>query len=89
MGVELSTGSSKTGTAQVDATVAAVVLDGEGKIVSCRIDCAQSKMDVADGAVDAAKTFKTKMELGDEYGMSPTATPLPSGTRRPRLLRNS
>lgn len=69
MGVELSTGSSKTGTAQVDATVAAVVLDGEGKIVSCRIDCAQSKMDVADGAVDAAKTFKTKMELGDEYGM--------------------
>ena len=69
MGVSVSTDSSDTLNAQVDATAAAVVLDADGKIVACRIDCAQSKMDVTDGAVDTAKTFKTKMELGDDYGM--------------------
>ena len=69
MGVSLNTDSSKSGNAQVDATVAAVVLDAEGKIVSCRIDCAQSKMDISEGTVDTAAEFKTKMELGDDYGM--------------------
>ena len=69
MGVELKTTSSKTENAQVDATVATVVTDAEGKIVVCRIDCAQSKMAVVGGAVEADKTFKTKMELGDDYGM--------------------
>ena len=69
MGVNLSTDSSKENNAQVDATVAAVVTDKDGKIVACRLDVAQSKMDVTGGAVDAAKTFKTKMELGDDYGM--------------------
>ena len=70
MGVVVSTDSSKTGNAQVDATIAAVVTDAEGKIVSCRIDVAQNKMNVTDGAVDTAKTFKTKIELGNEYGMA-------------------
>ena len=69
MGVELSTASSKENNAQVDATVAAVVLDASGKIVQCRIDVAQNKMDVTGGAVDTAKTFETKMELGSRYGM--------------------
>ena len=69
MGVDLSTDSSKENNAQVDATVAAVVTDKDGKIVACRLDVAQSKMDVTGGAVDAAKTFQTKMELGDYYGM--------------------
>ena len=69
MGVSLSTDSSKENNAQVDATVAAVVTDKDGKIVACRLDVAQSKMDVTGGAVDAAKTFQTKMELGDDYGM--------------------
>ena len=71
MGVVVSMDSSKTGNAQVDATVATVVTDAEGKIVACRIDVAQNKMAVADGAVDTAKTFQTKMELGDAYGMAP------------------
>lgn len=70
MGVVVSFDSSKTGNAQVDATVATVVTDADGKIVACRIDVAQNKMNVADGAVDTAATFKTKMELGDEYGMA-------------------
>lgn len=72
MGVVVSTdsSSSENHNAQVDATVATVVTDKDGKIVSCRIDVAQSKMDVTDGAVDTAKTFKSKMELGNEYGMA-------------------
>ena len=69
MGVELSTASSKENNAQVDATVATVVMDANGKIVLCRIDVAQNKMDVTGGAVDTAKTFETKMELGSRYGM--------------------
>ena len=43
MGVVVSTNSSKTNNAQVDATVAAVVVDKDGKIVACRIDCAQAR----------------------------------------------
>ncbi|MGM9642863.1 MAG: hypothetical protein ACI3XI_06605 [Eubacteriales bacterium] len=70
MGIVVSTASSKTGTAQVDATVAAVVLDAEGKIVAARIDVAQNKMTVTDGAVDTAKVFESKRELGDRYGMA-------------------
>ena len=77
MGVEVSTTSStnaseaKAGTAQVDATVAAVVLDAEGKIVICRIDAVQNKIAVsATGAVTVPTSFKTKMELGSDYGMA-------------------
>ena len=69
MGVALNTDSSKENNAQVDATVAAVVLDKDGKIVMCRIDVAQNKMDITGGGVDAAKKFETKMELGSRYGM--------------------
>ena len=70
MGVVVSMDSSKTGNAQVDATVATVVTDADGKIVACRIDVAQNKMAVADGAVNTTLTFKTKMEKGTEYGMA-------------------
>lgn len=76
MGVCTSTGSSSAGNAQVDATVAAVVLDADGKIVSCVIDVAQNKMAVADGEVpeDAASmTFKTKKEKLEEYNMKPAS----------------
>ena len=69
MGISLNTNSSKTGNAQVDATVAAVVLDAAGKIVAVKLDVAQCKMDVTDGQVDPAAAFKTKVELGDDYNM--------------------
>ncbi len=70
MGVVVSTASSKTGNAQVDATVATVVLDAEGKIVACRIDVAQNKMDVTDGnPVPKLEGFPTKVELKDGYNM--------------------
>ena len=68
MGVVVDLNSSNGTTAQVDATVATVVLDKDGKIVLCRIDAVQNKMDIT--AVDATKTFKTKMELGDDYNMA-------------------
>ena len=70
MGVVVSMDSSKAGNAQVDATVATVVTDADGKIVACRIDVAQNKMAVTDGAVDTAKAFETKMELGTRYNMA-------------------
>ena len=72
MGVSTSIASSSAGNAQVDAAVAAVILDRDGKIVQCRIDAAQNKMSVADGEIpeDAySMTFLTKKELGEDYGM--------------------
>ena len=69
MGVSLNMNSSKAGNAQVDATVAAVVLNEEGQIVLAKLDVAQSKMDVTDGEVDPDKTFLSKVELGDDYNM--------------------
>ena len=71
MGTVVSMDSSKTGNAQVDATVATVVTDADGKIVACRLDVAQNKFDLTkDFAAEAAKKFETKMELGDRYGMA-------------------
>ncbi len=69
MGVELNNDQSSDGNAQIDATVATVVLDGEGRIVACRIDCAQNKMNVEDGEVDTEASYKTKRELKEDYGM--------------------
>ena len=70
MGIVVNMDESATENAQVDATVATVVTDAAGKIVLCRIDVAQNKMNVKDGAVDATQTFQTKMERGDAYGMA-------------------
>ena len=70
MGVVVNMDSSAETNAQVDATVAAVVTDASGKIVSCRLDVAQNKMNVTDGVVDTEQTFRTKMELGSDYGMA-------------------
>ena len=69
MGVSVSLDSSDTNHAQVDATVATVVTDSEGKIVLCRIDCAQNKMDVTGGQVDTAATYTTKRDLKYDYNM--------------------
>ena len=70
LGVTVSLESSKTGTAQVDATAATVVTDKDGKIVLCRIDVAQNKVPIANGVATIPAEFKTKMELGDAYGMA-------------------
>ncbi len=70
LGVVVDLNSSATNNAQIDATVAAVVLDADGKIVACRIDAVQNKISVTDGIVEANGPFKTKMEQGDDYGMA-------------------
>lgn len=62
----------KDGLAQVDSTVVAVTVDKDGKIVECKIDVAQTKMNFSkDGKLTTPKdtVFKTKQELGPDYGM--------------------
>lgn len=56
------------GKKQVTDTVAALVLDSEGRIVLCRIDSAEAVAEISGDGV-ASKTFKTKAELGEDYGM--------------------
>lgn len=70
MGIDVSMNNSRTGHAQVDATVASVVLDELGRIVSCRIDAIQNCMDITDGKVDIYKTYRSKMEWADDYGLN-------------------
>ena len=75
LAVVSSMGSSKDagdgdGLAQVDSVAAAVVIDGDGKIVSCKLDTAQNKMGfTTEGKVVKTEEFKTKKELKDDYGM--------------------
>ena len=60
------------GLAQTDAVIAAVGVDAEGKIVSCELDMAQTKIGFsADGKIttDPSSAFLTKQELGDDYGL--------------------
>lgn len=61
------------GIAQTDATIAAVTVDAEGKIVNCVIDCAQTVINFGtDGVLttDLGAEFMSKNELGTSYGMS-------------------
>jgi hypothetical protein len=62
----------KDGFAQVDSTAVAVTVDKEGKIIKCVIDAVQAKINFDDKGrlkTPAETTFKTKRELGEEYGM--------------------
>ena len=51
------------------ATVAAVVVDAEGKVVECRIDAIDITATLENGAVVKSSDFKSKAEQGDAYGM--------------------
>ena len=56
------------GTAQADATIAAVTVDGSGKITQCVIDIAQTRIGVsAQGTItsDLNAEYPSKRELGD------------------------
>ena len=56
--------------AEVSNTVAAIVIDKDYRIVSCRIDTIAVKPAFTDeGKIDASKTYASKVELGDAYGM--------------------
>lgn len=66
----------KDGNAQVDSVAIAVVLDEADTVVDCVVDVAQTKMGfTADGKVIMSEGFKTKKELGEEYGMR-SASPI-------------
>lgn len=69
MGVNVSTGSSKAGNAQVDATVAVVVLDAEGKIVAIEIDCAQTKLNTVEFPDLTTVDVRSKAEKEYDYNM--------------------
>lgn len=63
---------AETGNAQADITMAAVSVDKDGKIVDVKVDCVQVKcgFDATGKLAAGNKTdFKTKKELGSEYGM--------------------
>lgn len=79
LAVITSVGSSKDATAeeeglaQVDSTVVAVLVGEDGKILDCAIDAAQTKINFsAEGKIttDLATEFKSKQELGTDYGMA-------------------
>ena len=74
MGVVSNFDSSAAGNAQIDTTFAAIVTDADGKIVSCRLDVAQNKMNVAVGLVTTGNEYPTKMEKGTDYGMAPVSS---------------
>ena len=60
------------GLAQVDSLIVAVLVGEDGKILDCQIDAAQTKINFsATGALttDVATVYKSKQELGTEYGM--------------------
>lgn len=72
MGVVASDASSKDGQAQVNATVAAVVFDAEGKIVKCEFDVAQTKVGFEGGVLPEDLTtvdVRSKQVKKDDYGM--------------------
>ena len=58
------------GAGQAVITVAAVLVDADGKIVKCVIDTADNTVAYTSaGKAVANESFKTKYELGDDYGM--------------------
>lgn len=64
--------ADRTPAAQVDTTIVVGAFDKDGKVVGTIIDTAQTKVEFdKDGKVTSDKNaeFKTKNELGDEYGM--------------------
>ncbi len=58
------------GYADTTATLAAVLVDKNGKIIKCAIDTAENPLDfTSDGKAVAAGDLLTKTEHGDNYGM--------------------
>jgi len=65
------------GLAQADSLIVAVTVDSEGVITDCVIDQAQSKVNfntAGELVTPLDATFKTKNELGTEYGMNKAST---------------
>lgn len=70
MGMAVKAVASADGAeASLTATTAVVLTDESGKILSCRLDEVQVKPAVEDGKLKDVTDFKTKYELGENYGM--------------------
>ena len=77
LGVEAENASSditatddKDVNAEVDLTVVALTLDADGRVTSAIGDMAEPALTIApDGGVTAPDTVRSKLELGDSYGM--------------------
>ena len=62
------------GKGQAASTVAAVLVDRDGKIVKCKLDCADNTVEyTSDGKFVSKSDFKTKNEMGSDYGMKELA----------------
>jgi len=62
--------ADKNGGGEATTTVAAVLLNKDGKIVDCVIDTAANAINfTADGKAIAVENPKTKYEMGKDYGM--------------------
>lgn len=64
--------AEEDGVGQSDSVVVAVTVDQEGKIVKAAIDTAQTKINFSnEGKItsDVSEDYKSKQELGPEYGM--------------------
>ena len=60
----------KNGSAMENSTVAAVLVDGKGRIVKCVVDCTDNTVAyTANGKAIANDSFLTKYEKGDSYNM--------------------
>ncbi len=60
----------KNGTGTVSVTVATVLLDENGRIAACILDCSENAVSYsADGNAFANESLPTKREQGDAYGM--------------------
>lgn len=69
-GEATSADGETNGAGEVVATVAAVLVDAEGKIVKCELDTADNSVEYTSAGVAVAGEFMTKYELGDNYNMA-------------------
>ena len=61
------------GSVEINSTIAATVADADGKVVVAKTDCTQGKVTFnkkGAATVDTKAEVKSKLELGDDYGMA-------------------
>ncbi|QUH21480.1 hypothetical protein [Alkaliphilus sp. B6464] len=76
-GLEVKDGKETLPAAQVDTVMAATAFDEDGKVVGTIIDNAQTKVEFDNKGIittDKNTEIKTKVELGDAYGMKKAST---------------
>ena len=80
--------SAESEEATFSTVYAAVMVDADGKILACDIDESEFAPALTDGAVGEVD-LRTKMEKGDDYGMSLPVLPQWNGTSRLKHLKTT